>query len=150
MPNHAKSLQSCPTLCDPVDCSPPGFFLEWVAVPSSRGSSWPRDRTCISYISCIASGYFTTSTTWESPLMAHISLISSFPILVLLFFSSLSSESRDANKMLNRSDVNGNLVLYLISKRKFAIFFPLNIMLSVVYCRHYLSDDGFSLLFLLC
>ena len=82
--------------------------------------------------------------------MAHISLISSFPILVLLFFSSLSSESRDANKMLNRSDVNGNLVLYLISKRKFAIFFPLNIMISVVYCRHYLSDDGFSLLFLLC
>ena len=35
----AKSLQSCPTLCDPVDCSPPGSrILEWVAMPSSRGS----------------------------------------------------------------------------------------------------------------
>jgi len=40
--------QSCPTLCDPVDCSPPGSsvrgilqarILEWVAIPSSRGSS---------------------------------------------------------------------------------------------------------------
>ena len=44
--------QSCPTLCSPMDCSPPGFFahailqagiLEWVALSSSRGSSWPRD-----------------------------------------------------------------------------------------------------------
>ena len=48
----AKSLQSCPTLCDPMDCSPPGSsvrgilqarILEWVAMPSSRGSSQPRD-----------------------------------------------------------------------------------------------------------
>ena len=48
----AKSLQSCPTLCDPVDCSLPGSsvhgilrarILEWVAILSSRGSSRPRD-----------------------------------------------------------------------------------------------------------
>ena len=54
--------QSCLTLCDPVDCSPPGSsvhgilqarILEWVAMPSSRGSSRPRDRTHISYVSCI-------------------------------------------------------------------------------------------------
>ena len=46
--------QSCVTLCDPVDWSPPGSsvcgilqarILEWVAMPFSRGSSWPRDRT---------------------------------------------------------------------------------------------------------
>ena len=45
---HAKSLQSCPALCDPIDNSLPGSsvhgilqarILEWVAVPSSRGSS---------------------------------------------------------------------------------------------------------------
>ena len=45
---HAKSLQSCLTLCSPVDCSPPGSsvhgtlqarIVEWVAMPSSRGSS---------------------------------------------------------------------------------------------------------------
>ena len=44
--------QSCPTLCDPIDCSPPGSsahrigqarILEWVAVPSSRESSPLRD-----------------------------------------------------------------------------------------------------------
>ena len=48
----AKSLRLCLTLCDPMDCSPPGSsvhgiiqarILEWVAMPSSRGSSWPRD-----------------------------------------------------------------------------------------------------------
>ena len=46
---------SCPALCDPMDCSPPGSsvpgivqarILEWVAIPFSRGSSWPRDQTC--------------------------------------------------------------------------------------------------------
>ena len=42
----------CLTLCGPMDCSPPGSFvygifqariLEWVAISSSKGSSWPRD-----------------------------------------------------------------------------------------------------------
>ena len=46
--------ESCLTLCDPVDCSPPGSsvhgilqetMLEWVAVPSSRESSWLKDQT---------------------------------------------------------------------------------------------------------
>ena len=49
---HAKLLQSCLTLCDPMDCSLPGLtvhgilqarILEWVAMPSSRGSSRLRD-----------------------------------------------------------------------------------------------------------
>ena len=57
---RAKSLQLCLTLCNPMDCSPPGFsvqgvlqsrILEWVAMPSSRGSSQHRDRTSISHIS---------------------------------------------------------------------------------------------------
>ena len=48
----AKLLHSCLTLCDSMDCSPPGFsvhmilqarILEWVAISSSRGSSPPRD-----------------------------------------------------------------------------------------------------------
>ena len=59
---HDKSLQSCPTLCDLMECSLPGTpvhgilqarILKWMAMPSSRGSSQPRDRTCISYVSCI-------------------------------------------------------------------------------------------------
>ena len=47
-----KVAQSCPTLCNPMDCSLPGSSVhgilqvrlqEWVAVPFSRGSSQPRD-----------------------------------------------------------------------------------------------------------
>ena len=70
-----KSLQSCPPLCDPVDCSPPGSsvhgslwarILERIAMPSSRGSSQPRDQTLVSCISALAGGIFTTSATWEA------------------------------------------------------------------------------------
>ena len=57
--------QSRPALCDPMDCSPPGSsvhgilqvkILEWVAIPSSRGSSQPRDQTLVSRIA----GWFFT------------------------------------------------------------------------------------------
>ena len=57
----AKLLQLCPTPCDPMDCNPPGSsvhgilqarILEWVAMPSSRESSQPRDGP-ISYVSYI-------------------------------------------------------------------------------------------------
>ena len=57
--------QPCPTLWDPLDCSPPsssvhGIFqariLEWIAISSSKGSSQPRDQTCVS---CITGGFFT-------------------------------------------------------------------------------------------
>ena len=56
---HNKSLQSCPTLCDHTDCSPPGssvhgilqaIILEWVAIPFSRGSSQTWDGIRISCI----------------------------------------------------------------------------------------------------
>ena len=58
----AKSLQLCLTLCKPMHCSPPGSsvhgifqarILDWTAMPFSRGSYQPRDRTHISYVSCI-------------------------------------------------------------------------------------------------
>ena len=51
--------QSCPTLCDPVNCSPPdssvrgilqAMVLEWVAISFPRGSSQPRDQTQVSHI----------------------------------------------------------------------------------------------------
>ena len=54
---------SCAQLfCDPMECGPSGcsvhgilreIILEWVSIPSSRGSSQPRDRTRVSFISCI-------------------------------------------------------------------------------------------------
>ena len=67
-------VQLCLTLCNHVDYSPPGSsvhgilqarILEWVAVPSSRGSSWPRDQT---WVSCIAGRFFTA---WELFLKSH-------------------------------------------------------------------------------
>ena len=57
---RAKSLHLYPSLCDPMDCSLPGFsvhgilqarLLEWVAISFFRGFSRPRDRTCVSHIS---------------------------------------------------------------------------------------------------
>ena len=57
-----KSLQLCLTLCHPMDYSPAGSsvhgilqarILEWVAMAPSKGSSWARDRTHVSYVSCI-------------------------------------------------------------------------------------------------
>ena len=62
----SEVVQSCPTLCDPMDCSPPGSsvhgilqarILEWVAISFSRGSSQPRDRTQVSH----TAGRFFTS-----------------------------------------------------------------------------------------
>ena len=56
-----KLLQLFPTLCDPMDCSPPGSsvhgilqarVLEWIAMPSYRGSSQLREWTFVFYISC--------------------------------------------------------------------------------------------------
>ena len=55
--NKMLVTQSCPTLCDPMDYSPPGFsvhgifwarILEWVAISFSRESSRPRDQTHVS------------------------------------------------------------------------------------------------------
>ena len=56
---ESEVTQSCPTLCDPMDCSLPGFsvhgifqarVLEWVAISFSRRSSHPGDRTQVSHI----------------------------------------------------------------------------------------------------
>ena len=63
--------QSCPTLWDPVDCSPPSSFdhgifqasmLEWVAISSSRESSWPRDWT---QVSCIGGWILYQWAAWK-------------------------------------------------------------------------------------
>ena len=67
-------IQSCPTLCDPMDYSPPGSsihgilqarILEWVAISFSRGSSQPRDQT---QVSCIAGRCFKLWATKEARL----------------------------------------------------------------------------------
>ena len=70
---HAKSLQSCPTLLNPVDCSPPGFSVHGilhVPMPSSKGSSRSRDRIHVSCSSRIAGSLFTAEP-WGSPQQKH-------------------------------------------------------------------------------
>ena len=68
--------QGCPTLFDPEDCCLPGSsvhgisqasILEWGAISSSRGSSWPRDGTWVSCISCIGRRILYHWATWEAP-----------------------------------------------------------------------------------
>ena len=64
-----------------MDCSPPGLFvhgilqariLEWVAISFSGWSSWPRDWTCVSCVSGIASEFFTTEPWGKTPCCSGI------------------------------------------------------------------------------
>ena len=78
---HTYMLQSCPTLCNPMDCNPSGplwvtvlvkflvhvifqaRIMEWVAISYFRGSSQPRDQTHVSFVSpVLACGFFTTAS----------------------------------------------------------------------------------------
>ena len=67
--------QPCPTCCNPLECSPPGSsvhgisqarMLEGVAISSSRGSSQPRDQTCVSCIFCIGRQILYHCAPWEA------------------------------------------------------------------------------------
>ena len=86
--------QSCLTLCNPVDCSLPGSsvhgvlqarILEWVPMPSSRGSSQPRDGTCSSCSSCFSRWILYHCATWE----AHV-----HPGGIIIFFDLQRKELR--------------------------------------------------------
>ena len=64
--------QSCMTLCDPMDCSPPSSSIHgdspgkntgMVAMPSSKGTSQPRDQI---QVFCTAGGFFTSCATREA------------------------------------------------------------------------------------
>ena len=85
--------QSCPTLCDPMDSSPPGFsvrgilqarILEWLAIPFSRGSSQPRDWT---WVSCIAGRFLTDWANREF----GFCILTLYPANILKAFISLGS-----------------------------------------------------------
>ena len=83
--------QSCPTLCNPMDCSPPGSFVHGdsqgknprVGCPtSSRQSSQPRDQTQVFHI---ASGFFTSWATREAPgFFLEIPIQTVYPFIYLV------------------------------------------------------------------
>ena len=100
--SESEVAQSCPTLCNPMDCSLPGFsvhgifqarVLEWVAISFSRGSSQPRDRTWVFHI---VGRRFTLWATREAPYCRGVKLniLSTFIhhilcLAVLKFFAPL-------------------------------------------------------------
>ena len=70
----SEVAQSCPTLCDPVGCSLPGFsihgifqarILEWITMSFSRGSSWPRDWTQVSALQADSTVWATREFHWS-------------------------------------------------------------------------------------
>ena len=72
MKGESEVAQSCPTLCDPMDCSLPGssvhgifqaIALEWIAISFSRGSSQPRART---WVSRIVDRHFTPTALFKT------------------------------------------------------------------------------------
>ena len=80
-----------------MDCSPPGSsvhrilqakILEWVAISSSRGSSWPRDWT---WVSCIAGRFFTVWATRETPVTFPFTSIYSLPYSIVCAHSVVSN-----------------------------------------------------------
>ena len=97
--------QSCPTLCDFMDCSPPGSsvhrifqarILEWVAISSSRESSRPRDWTCVSCVSCLGKRVLYQLSHWENHIYVCVYMhdtedlkIYQFPLFLLISFVSL-------------------------------------------------------------
>ena len=86
---RAKLLHSCLTVCDPMDCSPPGSSvhgilqartLQWVATLPSRGSSRRRDQTCVS---CVGRWVLYHWASWEAILRLHFTKGCSFKFCVL-------------------------------------------------------------------
>ena len=103
---RVTSLQSCPTLCDPMNRRPPGSslhgitqakILERVSMPSSRRSSGHKDQTCVSCVYWIAGVFFTTSVTyiyiprkisfynWTFVLLAHLYLFPPHPMSLIFY-----------------------------------------------------------------
>ena len=113
-----KVAQSCPTLCD---CIVHGilqpWILEWVAFPSSQGSSQPRNQT---QVSCIAGGFFTSWATREAQ-----EYWSAWPI---------PSPVHLPDQGLNRGLLHGRRILYQLSYQgrpdNFKVCFKVDVYIS--------------------
>ena len=113
-----KVAQSCPTLCDPLDCIVHGILqariLEWLAVLFSRASSQPRDQTQVSHI---AGGFFTSWASrevqeyWSGSLsllqwifLTQFLMNYKFYILFLLFYWASQVALEIKNLLANAAD----------------------------------------------
>ena len=106
---HARvCVQSCLTLCDPMECSLPGSsvhgisqarILNWVAISSSKGSSWPRDWICVSCISCIGRQFFKSLSHLESPRFSILLL--TYVYVIQIFIGKLCNIRIDIQGLWN-------------------------------------------------
>ena len=87
---HATLLKLCLTLCEPMDCSSPGFsvhrilqagILEWVAIPFSRGSSQCKNRT---RVSCTGRWILYHWAQWKAPSVFGTCLINTLVISLII------------------------------------------------------------------
>ena len=80
---HAKLLQLCPTLCNPLECTAPGSSVHgqeyWSVLPFPSPGGLPDPGTELASLMspALAGGFFTTRATWEAPDTAEHN--SSFP-----------------------------------------------------------------------
>ena len=127
MPSSAKVskvAQSCPTLCNPMDCSLPGSslhgilqgrILEWVAIAFSRGSSWSRDWT---HVCC--------DSWWILSLLSHQGMPASTKTEI--------SRARDSRKGTLMGGKDGGLSPWLLVLQT-ELDFPLS-------CPYLLSQES--------
>ena len=82
-------------------------ILEWVAMPSSRGSSRPRDGTCISQVS-YTGRFFTVSATWEANSVHIFVNFPRFIFVLVYYFPDLEGVSHPhwSNLSLIHSNIN--------------------------------------------
>ena len=117
-----KVAQSCPTLCDPMDCTVHGTLqgriLEWVAFPFSRGSSQPRDQT---QVSRIAGRFFTSWATREAIYSETVSFTLLLMLKCLLFHNIVDLEESFFSMSL--LDKTGNKNCYIFLLHHLIVFF---------------------------
>ena len=133
------------TLCNPMYLSPPGSSvhgilwartLEWVAMPSSKGSSWLRDQICVSCISCIADRFFTTETR-RNPIDDH-----SMQLIPLFVIRKIFREGRNANwKERKRIEPRGHRSPQKLTKLYLG---PTRIYLSWMLMEFPLTQDSLT------
>ena len=139
LPEHKRKhacvhTQPCPTLCDPMDYGLPGSsvhgilqarILEWGAISFSRGSSWPRDWTPVSWVSCNGRQILYHWATWEAQKKAYKNV---FRDVVHIHNGKSLSHYKDWNWVIC-SDVNGSRVCHRVKwvrkKNKHCILTPI-------------------------
>ena len=121
----SSDAQLCLTLCNPMYCSLPGSsvygifqarLLEWVVISFSRGSSWPRDQTHVSYVSSIGRQILYLWAIWE----AHIWAVSEITMLYIWNTVELYFNTNNSNN--NKID------------QKCPFYKPLSTLISLHFC----------------